>query len=233
MDEGDPSDLFVVAAGAEALAKLGDGALVGAAIELARFAPSEDTGFHDGAQVRLQAVRALDVGVARGVAPALHAAVADGNREVAVAALRATLHLGRAGAVPTWLSALARADEQVAAEAEYCLAQLTGEAPPSSAKEAMAWWGRLDSRFDAGICYRLGQPATPGVLLSGASGRDSALARAELRHAGACVFVHVELSDTTPRERAAIHAWWAANGARFTPGALHRWGRTFEPDAVA
>jgi HEAT repeat protein len=232
VEDLDPSDLFAIATGAEALSRLGDDALVGAAIELARFAPSVDSGFYEGGAVRLLAVRALDAAAAPGVARALHAAAADDDAEVAAAALRATLHLGRTAAAPIWLSALRSERNAVAYAAEYCFAQLTGEKPPASASDAIAWWARLEGRFDPGVCYRLGQPATPGALVPAAIGGDSAEARIELGHAGALAFLHPELGDTTPRERAQIDAWWSANASRFPPGKLHRWGRTYEPGAV-
>lgn len=232
LDDLDPSDLYAIATGAEALSRLGDDALVGAAIELAQFDPGVDGGFYEGGAVRLLAVSALDVAASPGVAQALHAAAADHDAEVAAAALRATLHLGRTAAAPIWLSALRSERSAVAYAAEYCFEQLTGEKPPASAGDAIAWWARLERRFDPDVCYRLGEPATPGALVPAAIGGDSAAARVELAHAGALAFPHPELGDTTPRERAAIEAWWQASASRFPPGKLHRWGRSYEPAAL-
>jgi hypothetical protein len=228
--DGDPSDLFAIAYAAEALAKLADFALISVAIELSRFVPHD--GLSEAGQVRLHAIRALDVGIGHEVAAALDAACADPDHEVAEAALRATLHLGRPRWVERWLSVLAGGDEQRAYTAQYCLEQLTGEAVPESWHHAATWWRAISHRFEPATCYRLGRPATPGVLVALAGGRDNAVARMELAQMTGCQFLATELAEAPPSVIAKLDAWWRANSSRFPPGKLHRWGRTYEPDAV-
>lgn len=232
VEDLDPSDLQAIGAAAEALAKQGDAALIGAAKTLAGFSPDEEAGFYEASGVRQQALRALDVAVAPGIAPVLHAATADGDAEVAMTALYATLHLGRIAAAPAWLAALASERGAVASAAAQCFEELTGERPPDAAREAIAWWARLEATLDPAVCYRRGALASPGVLIDPARGAHSAWLRVELGYLGGLTFLHPELSSPTPREAQAIAAWWAANAARFTPGKLHRWGRVVEPGAV-
>ena len=41
-----------------------------------------------------------------------------------------------------------------------------------------------------------------------------------------------EMIEREVQEHAAMRSWWKVNSSKFPAGKLHRWGRTFEPNAV-
>jgi hypothetical protein len=227
-------DLRYILDVAAALARLGDHGLAAVAIHLAGVQGDDPDA---GAEIRGAAVQALCYLTAPGVARALHAAAGDPNEEVAVAAALALLYLGRPDEVPAWIAAL-DAGGTIAATARLCLEAFAGEHPRGtpgiavSRSDAEAWWTRTASRFAAGTCYRLGQPAHPGLLLPLLE-HDPWRIRAELRvKTGAPIADGLGRWPVTPGERAAIDAWWQLDAARFPPGRLHRWGNSFAPGAV-
>lgn len=226
----DPLDLLLLTDAACAFAKLGDLSLVGLAIELSQYRPDESLEFFEAAQVRCDAIAALDVSTGHGVADALIAACADSISSVADAALTATLRVGRLREADSWL-VLGNGPESRNHMVRWCLQQFTGDVPPKDWEDMAAWWSKIRSRFDRDICIRHGQAASPALHIERLDGQDGRFAREELQHDTGITFVHI-YSIPSPEEREQIDRWWAANSSRFTPGKLHRWGRTFEPEAV-
>ena len=229
-DRFDLTDLFIIARAAESLAKLGDFSLVDAACELTRVIPQNEE-LVEALSVRLAAIDALDVSVGQGVAVALAARLEDPSSEVAEAAARAELHLGRMRVVARWLRVFERPDGTLAPVARRLLHELVGRNPPVEAEEARAWWSKRAARYDANVCYRFGIPAAPARLVLDARKPDGAIARGELRQMIGLPFLEATLSPPPPVEIARLDAWWQVHAGDFPPGKLHRWGRTYAPDA--
>jgi len=57
------------------------------------------------------------------------------------------------------------------------------------------------------------------------------IARAELRQMLGLPFLESTLSLAPASEIAMLDAWWHDHAGEFPFGKLHRWGRTYEPDA--
>jgi hypothetical protein len=238
--EGSSSRLRDVLGIAESLAKLGDMSLAPAAIELVGFAP-DSPALDQGADVRRLAARALTVLVAPGVSDALHHACRDVASEVWIEALWATVLLGRIVEVQRWLAMLADStlDEVRRWNLLACLHETCGDAPEGedqlpAAFEIDRWWARVAPRFESGICYRAGQPTTPGRLVTEMIDGSVGLARHELRAMSGLPCIQEMLGEVpiTSVERAAVSSWWASRHQELPAGKLHRWGRTYEPNAV-
>lgn len=230
IDDACSGGLIELAVGAEALAKLGDFSLCEATVELATFDPGLDIGFDDAGMVRLYATRALDVMVGPGIVAALDAASRDSDREVVAAATRAMLHLGRTRAAARWLELAGRSD-YLAATARECRERLVDK-PMVPADDAATWWMEHAAKLAPDTCYLFGEPATPAALVERARKNGSSGDRIELAQMTGCAFLAPELEDPPACVIAALDAWWASNAGRFPPGQLHRWGRTYAPDAV-
>ena len=228
--EGDPSELNLAAWGGHALAKLGDFSLTEVAATLARLRPSGDLAT-EAVLIRLRAIAALDVSVGPGIAAVLADCVSDPDGEVADAAVRAQLHLGRIRAADQWLNMFDPEDGDLVPSARRALSELTGRQPPKDANEARAWWTKRSKRYDPDVCYRFGVPASPVRLVVDAHRPDSAIARIELQQMLGLPFLESTLSPPPAAELAALDAWWHEHAGDFPFGKLHRWGRTYEPDA--
>jgi HEAT repeat protein len=229
LDNGDPSAPMLVATCAAALARLGDMSLAPAAIILSE--PTDDVESFNDIGIRLDAVDALDALVAPGIAAALHAACDDPDSEIAEAAFDATARLGRASDVARWIVLAARNPERID-DVLRGIEAVTGEALDDV--DLDGWWTEASRRFVPGICYVGGRPASPGMLLPGLRGSDVGTVKQELRARTGLRFVldFFGGNPATPRELERIDGWWAEHRARFTPGALHRWGRSYDAGNV-
>jgi HEAT repeat protein len=225
---------------AESLAKLGDMLLAPAVIELVGFG-RDQPGSDEAANVRRVAARALTVLVAPGVSDALHRACRDVACDVWIEALGATALLGRVAEMRQWLAMLAdqTLDEVRRWNLLACLHDSCGDAPDvedrlPTASELDRWWADVAPRFESGVCYRAGQPTTPGLLLVRMMDDNVGLARRELRAMTGLPGIQEMLGGVpvTPAERAAMTSWWVARQQELPAGKLHRWGRTYEPNAV-
>lgn len=229
-------DLRVVLAVAVALAKLGSTRLAATAVHLATVRVDRE---HPEADlVRAAAVRSLYYFAAPGVAAALHSATGDRNEDTARAALLGALYLGRPDEARLLIS-IVRRGGAMARYAAWCLEQWSGQ-PLECDRDGMyqpgrlaSWWRELSDRCTDRVCYRFGMPVNILQLIDELP-RDPENLREELSIRTGAYAVHPLLSGNpvSPRERAEIKSWWMANASRFSPGKLHRWGRTFEPSAV-
>ncbi len=226
VEDSDPGDVFIAVEAAESLAKLGDFAGLRFACELAEL--SADA-FVDADSFRLSAIHALDVMVGPDIAGVLDRRSDDANPEIAEAAMTATMHLGRIRAVERWLAIAAKADSREGA-ARFCIDELLGDNAPTKPTLFASWWTRKQPKLDPAICYRRGVPATPRTLVVAVRDPDGVIVRRELRQMTGLPFITPSLDPPARAELAAIDAWWAAHST-ITPGKLHRWGRTYEPDA--
>lgn len=229
-------DLRLVLTVATALAKLGRPALAGVAIHLATL--RDDQEHAEARLVRAAAARALHHLVAPGVARALRGAAIDPDEDTARAALVGTLYLGRPDEVETWLAVIA-AGGAMARRAAWCLEEWSGETIPRRDDGShewatvQRWWAAASRRFGDRVCYRLGEPVQVGRLVDELP-NEPLLLRAELHVRTGAPPVQPMLmgNPVSAGEHAAVRAWWSHSAARFPPGKLHRWGRTFEPGAV-
>jgi hypothetical protein len=229
-------DLRLVLTVATALAKLGAPVLAGVSIHLATL--RDDQEHAEANLVRAAAAQSLHHTVAPGVAAALRSAALDPDEDTARAALAGTLYLGRPEEVETWL-AIISAGGATARRAAWCLERWSGETVPCEDDGRYAWpavqrwWAAMSRRFSDRVCYRSGEPVQIGRLVDELPG-DPLLLRAELHVRTGARPVQPLLTGhpVSAGEHAAVRAWWSANSARFPPGKLHRWGRTFEPSAV-
>jgi len=227
-ESGDIFPLLTVCATAASLAKLADFSMCSTARALATF---DNKQIPEASLVRIAAVAALDVMVGPGIAPVLEQCCRDRDGEVAEDAMRAELHLGRIRAVDHWLEIFERDDGRVNPAAHFAVKELTGSRPPEGAEEARAWWAKRVKRYDPNVCYRFGIPAQPSRLVRQARQPGSKVVRQELQQILGLPFLEASLWQPPTAEIAALDAWWHEHAGDFPFGKLHRWGRTYEPDA--
>lgn len=227
---GVASQVVTAVAAVGALARLGDHAHAALALGAIEIEADE--------AIRLAGVRALRYVTVPGVAAALRRAARDPDPEVATRALEATLLLGRPAEAELWVAMIA-ADDPNADLARWCLAAWAGPWLPDAAAltdraSAAAWWHQAQPFVVSDRCYRLGALADPGALIDGLAAPPSAFLRAELRArtGSPAVWERLAGDPASPGELAGVRAWWATHGARFTPGELHRWGRSVAPSVV-
>jgi hypothetical protein len=179
--------------------------------------------------------------VAPGVSDALHHACRDVASEVWIEALWATVLLGRVAEIRHWLAMIAdpTLDHVRRWNLLACLHETCGDAPGGEDQlpttfEIDRWWADVAPRFDSGACYRAGQPTTPGLLVLEMIGGNVGTARHEFRAMSGLPSVQEMLGEVpmTPVERAAVSSWWVKRRHELPAGKLHRWGRSYEPNAV-
>jgi hypothetical protein len=181
--------------------------------------------------MRMEAVLALDILVAPGVAAALHAACVDPDREIGDAAVDAIVRIGRPADLARWIETAARHPACVDRVLRG-IETVTGERP--DADGLAEWWRDAAARFEPGRSYLAGAPSSPGVLIEALRGPDVGMAKQDLRARTALRFVldFFGGDPATPRELERIDQWWTEHGSRFPAGHLHRWGRTYAPGDV-
>jgi len=155
--------LRLIIAVATGLAKLGNHLLAPVVVGITSFNPEESqlSELDDMQLVRAEAAQALCHTVGRGMLPALHSAVCEGNTETRDAALEALFYLGLPESIEILLSRIDDSSDQVANNALVWFNRLTGtdfepfDDDPSAIR---AWWNDHCSEYQSGVCYRLGKP---------------------------------------------------------------------------
>jgi len=176
--------------------------------------------------------------VAPGVARALRDAALDPDTDTAQAALLGTLYLGRPDEVETWL-AIVSSGTATARLAAWCLECWSGEPVPHAGggtyewPRVRRWWAETSRRFGDRVCYRSGAPVEIARLVEELA-QDPLTLRADLnvRTGARPVQRLLTGNPVSIGEQAAMRSWWKVNSSKFPAGKLHRWGRTFEPNAV-
>jgi HEAT repeat protein len=227
-EEHDLGPLSVVSAGAEAIARLGDMRWVSAVLLLSQYADSSEP--WQSGLLRADAVRALDVSVGPGVSSALLRCLSDPDEEVVGPAIVAVGHLSRVVPIDHLAGIAATRDDDIGYLAARALEDFVGEIPPIAA-ETRSWWERNADRFERDRCYVRGELASPRPLVQAIDRSRDRHSRQELRHMAGLSFVVSELTPPPEPELVAIDTWWSAHEYRFTAGSLHRWGRSYPPDA--
>lgn len=222
--------------GITALAKLGSNQLAAVPIQLATLRDEAESS--RACLVRVQAVDCLRYVTAPGVAQALRSASTDRDEDTARAALRGMLFLGRKTEAEAWLEAVERGGP-TAENALWCLERWAGQSWSRAcnhralAGEVRRWWRNSSHKFIEGVVYHGGAPVDLARLVRQLP-EDPYDLRLDLKvRTGATPVLELLMGEPVPMsERVAVEAWWEGNVARFPAGKLHRWGRTFEPNAV-
>lgn len=235
-DEDACLELRIALTAIAALAKLGSGRLAEVALRLATLRDEEECS--TASLVRVHAVDCLRYVTAPGVARALREAAMDEDEEVARAALRGMLSLGRKEEAEAWIDVAERGGSLVE-PALACLERWSGQSlhrasdHGAQVAELRRWWRRASRDVKSGVAYHAGQPVDLAALIR-LLPEDPAELRLEVKaRTGAPAVLEQLRGEPVPAsERAALEAWWSAHAAGFPVGKLHRWGRTFEPDVV-
>lgn len=214
---------------AGSLARLGEMGLAHQVQAALTSSPDEDS--TAGADLRLEAVLAMDAVVAPGSGAALRLATGDADRTVAEAAVDALVFLGRredAG----FAVEVVEGGGPMSGHARRALTRWSGEMAPAT--RVRGWWESVVERFEPGICYHDGLPVTPRWWIDRLGDRPGLDFRLELKILTGARCVHPGLASdpVTPRERAKIEAWWTEHASELPAGRLLRWGRAYAPDAV-
>jgi hypothetical protein len=123
--------------------------------------------------------------------------------------------------------------------ARWCLERWAGVSLPRTSDhralvaEARRWWRSASHNFVEGVVYHGGEPVDLAKLVHQLS-EDPYDMQLDLKvRTGATPVLELLMGEPVPSsERAAIDVWWKENAARCPVRKLHRWGRTFAPDAV-